>query len=50
MIAAGDGSVDEVAVAPPVEHEFQPGPPEIERHAGRLDRFRNLYQALKPLR
>ena len=48
-VAAGEGSVDEVAAAPIVSRRFEPRQQEADRHAPRLSAFRALYRALAPL-
>jgi xylulokinase len=48
-IAAGDGDVAGVCIAPPVTATIEPDAATAERFTSRQDRFRALYRAVSPL-
>ncbi len=48
MVAAGASKLDEIAAKPAVDRVFSPNR-NVTRHAARLEQYRALYTALKPL-
>ena len=49
MIAAGASRLEDIATKPKVDKVFSPDPANADRHHRRLERYRALYAALKPL-
>jgi len=49
MIAAGASRLEDIATKPKVDRVFSPDPANTDRHEKRLERYRALYAALKPL-
>jgi xylulokinase len=47
-LAIGEGTVETVCVAPPIREVVAPEPQLSDHFAARIDRYRALYQALKP--
>ncbi|MEL7304106.1 MAG: FGGY-family carbohydrate kinase, partial [Pseudomonadota bacterium] len=48
MVASGDMTVAEAAETPETDRAFEPNAEETKRHARTLERWRELYRALKP--